>query len=331
MNTFVFTCGDINGIGPEIVIKCINKISGNSQNKLIFICPGNVFKKTSQFRHPTFKYEISKNRINQIPGVVSILDTGHFKMDTGFPTVASGEASYSAIEKSFQLANQKKVDGIITAPISKTAINLAGYNFPGHTEMYAQWSKVNDYVMMFLSNKMIAALVTIHNPIKKVSSLLSKRRLHTAIKVIYNTSKNDLGISKPKIAILGFNPHAGENGLIGDEEIRIIKPVIEENKFRENLYGPYSPDAFFANRLYKKFDIIVGMYHDQVLIPFKLINFGKGVNYTAGLNLVRTSPDHGVAFDIAGKNAANENSILEAFFYAEKIVKNRKSNVTNIS
>ena len=217
-------------------------------------------------------------------------------------------------------------DAVITAPISKTAIKIAGKNFPGHTEMLAGWCNVKNFVMMFLSGKMNAAIATIHEPVKKVPGLITKELLSNKIEVIYNSLKNDLRINSPLIAVLGLNPHAGENGLIGDEEEKIIKPFVLNYKFSEYLRGPFSPDAFFANRLYKNFDLVFGMYHDQVLSPFKLINFGSGVNFTAGLPIVRTSPDHGTAFDIAGKGIADESSIISAFIYAKRIVKNRNSN-----
>ena len=173
---------------------------------------------------------------------------------------------------------------------------------------------------------MNAALITIHKPIKEVSSLISKELISDKLEVIINSMNKDFNIKSPSIAVLGLNPHAGENGLIGDEEKNIIEPIIKKFKKKVNITGPFVPDAFFANHSYKNFDIVIGMYHDQVLIPFKMLNFSSGINYTAGLPIVRTSPDHGTAFDIAGKNLANELSILEAYHYAENIVNNRIAN-----
>ena len=192
--------------------------------------------------------------------------------------------------------------------------------------MYAEWSNVSNFVMMFLSKKMNAALATIHEPIINVPKLINLKNLKNKLNVIINSLVTDLGIKNPKIAVLGLNPHAGEEGLIGKEEQSILRPLLNLNEFSNYLSGPFSPDAFFANRLYKNYDLVLGMYHDQVLIPFKLINFGSGVNYTAGLPIVRTSPDHGTAFDIAGKSLANESSFLEAYKYAKKIVNNREKN-----
>ncbi len=324
MNKFVFTCGDINGIGPEIVIKALNKLALQSRDKFIFICPLNVFNRASEIIKPKFDFHVTK-KINLLDDrSVTILNIGSFKQNIGKPTVSSGKAAFQAIEISFELTKNKIANAVITAPISKSAIQMAGKKFPGHTEMYAEWCGVKYFVMMFLSKKMNAALATIHEPLKNIPKLLTKEIIIRKLEIIIASLRDDLKIISPKIAILGLNPHAGENGLIGMEEQKMIIPLISKCKFSEFLSGPYSPDAFFANRLYKNFDLVFGMYHDQVLIPFKLINFGAGVNYTAGLPIIRTSPDHGTAFDIAGKGIANESSLLQAFLYAKQIVKNRR-------
>ncbi len=324
MNKFIFTCGDINGIGPEIVIKALNKIAVNRKNKFIFICPVNVFNNNIKIIKPKFEFKIAELNENNFVSNVTILNTGFVKQKIGYATIDSGKAAFLSIKKSFELINNKFADAIITAPISKHAVNLAGDKFPGHTEMYAKWCGVNNFVMMFLSNKMNAALATIHEPIKNIPKLLTYDLIIQKLEVIISSIKNDLNISSPKIAVLGLNPHAGENGLIGFEEKEILVPIISSKKYSKILNGPFSSDAFFANHLYKKFDLVLGMYHDQTLIPFKLINFGEGVNFTAGLPIVRTSPDHGTAFDIAGQGIANESSIIKAFYYAKKITLNRK-------
>jgi 4-hydroxythreonine-4-phosphate dehydrogenase len=323
MNKFVFTCGDINGIGPEIIVKSLNRITKSSNDGFIFICPQNIFKSVTKIIKPEFEYKIADMIKPKNPKQVLILNTGSYKQKIGASTIDSGRASFDAIKTSFEIIKEGYCQAVITAPISKTAINMAGKNFPGHTEMYARWCGSENFVMMFLSSKMNAALATIHEPVKKIPGLINKKFLDKKIEVICKALIYDLGIKLPHVAVLGLNPHAGENGLIGNEEEKIIKPFILNSKFRECLTGPFSPDAFFANRMYKKFDLIFGMYHDQVLIPFKLINFGSGVNFTAGLPIVRTSPDHGTAFDIAGKGKADESSIIKAFYYAKKIVNNR--------
>jgi 4-hydroxythreonine-4-phosphate dehydrogenase len=325
MNKFAFTCGDINGVGPEIVIKSLNKLCRHSKSKFIFICPGNVFKLSAKEHKPEFDFKIA-DEISAISGQpeVLVLNIGNFPRKTGKPTKDSGRASFLAIKTAFDLAYAKTIDGIITAPISKRAIKMAGVEFPGHTEMLARWCRIKDFVMLFLSGKMNAALLTIHEPVSRAVKLISREMILKKLRVTEDALIKDLKIRTPKIAVLGLNPHAGEGGLIGSEEMEKIKPALDEFKGASIISGPYSPDAFFGSGSFKNFDLILGMYHDQVLIPFKLLNFNSGVNYTAGLPVVRTSPDHGTAYDIAGKNVADPSSILHAFSYAEKIVRNRR-------
>lgn len=326
MKKFVFTCGDINGIGPEIVIKTLNKISSKTKNKFYFVCPANVFKETAKFVKPKFKYEIVKRVVNSSISPVQIIDLGNARINPGKATAVSGRISYLSIKSAFELTADKEADSMITAPISKTAFKIANIKFPGHTEMLAKWSGTKNYVMMFLSKKLNAALLTIHKPIKMVPGLLTKERLINILNILNQTLKADLNIQKPKIAVLGLNPHAGENGIIGGEEKKIIKPVVKSLQPANRISGPFSSDAFFGAGMYRNYDLILGIYHDQVLIPFKLLNFSSGVNYTAGLKIIRTSPDHGVAFDIAWKNEADESSILQAYKFAELISKNRTRN-----
>jgi 4-hydroxy-L-threonine phosphate dehydrogenase PdxA len=184
--------------------------------------------------------------------------------------------------------------------------------------------------MMFLSRKMKASLVSIHEPIRNVTRIIKEKQLHNIFNVVINSLHNDFNLHNPKIAVLGLNPHAGESGAIGNEEQDIIIPALKNYTLNKYLAGPFSPDAFFANRSYKNYDMVIGMYHDQLLIPFKLLNFGGGVNYTAGLPIIRTSPDHGVAYDIAGKNLANPSSMIQAYKYAVSILKNRIRNDRNL-
>ena len=326
MNKILFTCGDVNGIGPEIIIKSLNSITLNSGNKFYVVCPRETFLETSEIVKPRFNFLFSDKFNDTEKGTVSVITLKDVSRKYGYSTKASGKTAYNAIKLAVELANAKSIDSIITAPISKTAFKMAGINFPGHTEMLAEYSNTKNFVMMFLSRKMKASLVSIHEPVKNVSRHINGKKLHTTFDVVIQSLKNDFNIYKPKIAVLGLNPHAGENGAIGDEEEKTIKPAIRKYRPNEFLSGPYSPDAFFANRLYRDFDMVIGMYHDQLLIPFKLLNFGGGVNYTAGLPIVRTSPDHGVAYDIAGKNFADPSSMIQAYKYAEIIVKNRKRN-----
>lgn len=324
----VFTCGDINGIGPEIAIKSFQRLFDKKKNEcLIYIAPQNVFefyydhlKSKFPFKYVTVNEEFSHNYLN----IIKLNDT---IFAPGKISGRSGKISYLSIIKSLELIKAQKADVLITSPISKEAIYKGGIIIPGHTELLAKFDNSRDYLMMFLSNQIKAALLTIHEPIKNIPELIDESKIISAVKMLNLTAKKDFGIMKPKIALLGLNPHAGENGLIGNEEKEIIIPTIKKLKQNYILDGPFVPDAFWGNKIFKKYDIILGMYHDQVLIPFKLLHFNSGVNFTAGLSLIRTSPDHGTAFDIAGKMTADPSSLLNSYYFARKIFKNRKKHL----
>ncbi|NPV10759.1 MAG: 4-hydroxythreonine-4-phosphate dehydrogenase PdxA [Ignavibacteria bacterium] len=304
------TCGDINGIGPEITIKAIKNLRGDY--KFYLIGPKNIFLNL-----------ISKLKLEDYSNI-EFVDLGKYSQNLGSPTVMSGKLSLKAIYESLKLWDEKIIDVVVTAPISKEAISKAGSNFPGHTEIYASHFKTKNFVMMFLSNSFYAGLATIHIPIKDVPRVLNLELLENKISIVRKTLIQDFNIRSPKIAVLGLNPHAGESDLIGTEETQIIEPAIIKlsgNKF--GIYGPFSSDGFFGRKEYKNYDCVFGMYHDQVLIPFKLLNFNNGVNFTAGLPIIRTSPDHGTAFNLAGKNLADHRSMLEAIKFAIKIFKTR--------
>jgi 4-hydroxythreonine-4-phosphate dehydrogenase len=327
MQTYAFTCGDINGIGPEICLKTFNKILPKKSYRVVFFCPANVFIDTCQLVNPGYEFVITKNwadvKNSEFP--LTVFDIGKANVSIGKPTKTSGKFSY----KSIKLAHKSITDGIssamITAPISKTSFNLAGINYPGHTELLGDLSKCKNFVMTFLSEEYITAMVSIHVPIKNVSAKITQKKLFNTVEVIEKSLVQDFKIAKPKISVLGLNPHSGEDGQIGKEEIKIIEPAIKKMNSK-NVDGPFVADAYFGNKLYKKYDATIGMYHDQVLIPFKMINFEDGVNYTAGLPIVRTSPDHGTAFNIAWKNRASSSSMFAAFRWARRIVKNRNAN-----
>lgn len=325
MVRLVFTCGDINGIGPEICLKTFNKIYNPRKRQIIFLCPANVFLNTAQIVKPEFQYQvITKSSFGIIDkSKVTIIDSGYAKQTVGKETKTSGRVSYNSIIDSVKLIQSGFADVLITAPISKQAFHLSGINFPGHTELLASLSHTKKYMMLFVSKKMKCGLATIHLSIKKIHKSVTKENLTNSINTLKNSLRNDFGISEPQIAVLGLNPHAGEDGNIGNEESKIISPVIKSYNDK-NVSGPFVPDAFFGNHLYSKFDAVLGMYHDQVLIPFKMLNFNTGINFTAGLRFVRTSPDHGTAFDIAGKGIANQGSMIQSTLWAEKIFMNRK-------
>ena len=244
------------------------------------------------------------------------------KQKYGNPDAASGKASIKALEKAYTFIKSHPNTALVTAPISKEAVKKAGYKYPGHTEMLAGWSGTENFVMMFLSKKMKGALLTIHEPLAQVSSLLTKEFVDAKVRVIVDTLKKDFGKKTPKVALLGLNPHAGENGTIGREEKEVFSAVI--NKHKNIIDGPFPADAFFGMQSFKKYDCVIAPYHDQLLIPFKLLSFDDGVNFTAGLPFIRTSPDHGTAFNIAGKGEASPKSIIAAADAAYKLLKKRK-------
>ena len=327
MQRLFFTCGDINGIGPEITLKTFNKIYDPSKRRIVYLCPSNVFEQTVSIVAPKFKYVLTRSPNRELinSDKVVIVDLGKAKQKIGFPSSYAGKVAYKSIVNSFQLYEKYSGDAIITAPISKTSFFLADLNFPGQTEIFANLCNSKNYMMVFLSNKIICGLLTIHEPIEKVPKLINRSGLIKSVQILENVLRKDLNIISPKIAVLGLNPHAGENGKIGNEELKIIEPAIN-GLGKQIVSGPFVPDAFFAMKQYKNYNAVLGMYHDQVLIPFKMMNFNSGVNYTAGLPVIRTSPDHGTAYDIAGKGIADSKSITEAVYWAEKISRNRKKN-----
>ncbi len=310
--TGVVTCGDINGIGPEIALKAIEKMLGVKDLNFVLVIPGNVYALASE----KTGIDLSNNPL------VTINNIGDFPINQGIPTKESGEAAYKALVAGFKITEENRNSFLVTAPISKYAFRLAGVNFPGHTELLAEWSGSSEFVMMFLSDRFKCALATIHVPLGDVSKLVTSDLLRGCLKTVIATLKIDFSIHEPKIAVLGLNPHAGENGLIGSEEIDVIKPVLQE--FSETVEGPFPPDAFFARKQHLSFDIYVALYHDQGLIPFKLLTAGSGVNFTAGLDLIRTSPDHGTAYDIAWQNKADFTSMMEAIDWGHRVCSNRR-------
>ena len=215
------------------------------------------------------------------------------------------------------------IQGLVTAPIHKKNVQSADFNFTGHTPFLKEITKATDVLMLLYADNLRVALVTEHVPVKTIIQNITKEVILSKLNLLHQTLRRDFGIDKPKIAVLGLNPHAGDEGLIGNEEEQVIAPAIKEAKQNMLVFGPYSADAFFARRSYLKFDAVLAMYHDQGLIPFKTIAMGEGVNFTAGLPFVRTSPDHGTALDIAGKNQADITSFTTAVFECVDIINRR--------
>ncbi len=327
------TCGDINGIGPEIIVKYIDSAfadtgkSGRENEKYVIIIPHDVFEHYHKALKAEFSYEVINDSDVYIAGghrsrvFVFALDNAGFR--PGEPTTDSGSTAFNSILKSYELVDSGFIDFIVTAPISKYAFKLAGIDFPGHTELYAALDKSSDFMMCFLSENFNCGLATIHEPLLKVSSLITMNLLENKLEVIRKMLKYDLLRESPEIAVLGLNPHAGENGVLGTEEQIIINPFVQRHA--AFLRGPFPPDAFFGRRMFKEYDFVFGMYHDQLLIPFKLLNQNSGVNYTAGLSFVRTSPDHGTGYNIAGKLTADCSSLSEAVKWGARIASNRRN------
>ncbi|MDI9355737.1 MAG: 4-hydroxythreonine-4-phosphate dehydrogenase PdxA [Chitinophagaceae bacterium] len=322
------TIGDINGIGPEIIIKSLL-----DERILDFFTPV-IYGSEEIFDHYMKILNISHFRLHNIetitnisPGKIYIINTQNRKIhiQTGKESQEAGKYALSSLQKAVHDLKNKYIDAIVTAPISKQSMQSDEFSFPGHTEYLAEAFQCNNYIMMMVSAFMKIGLVTGHIPIQQVSQKLTKELVKHKIKIMYNTLQEDFLIARPTISVLGLNPHCGEKGLLGNEEKNIIEPAILELK-EENytVFGPFPSDGFFGNLLYKKYDGIVAMYHDQALIPFKMLSFETGVNYTAGMPYIRTSPDHGTAFSIAGKNIASELSFREAMFLATKLSTNRK-------
>jgi len=312
------TMGDPAGIGPEI---CAKAMTSPEVQKLADCL---VIGDRKSIRHGLKVARIEGIEINSIknvaeakfvPGVIDVLDLNNVdlpRLKVGQVSKAAGKAAVEYIEKAIDLAKNGMIDGMVTAPINKEAIHKAGYHYQGHTELLASRTKSKNYAMLFVSEKFWVMLATTHMPLRKVSGSLKKDKILKLIKLAHETLLNLRG-KEPKIGVAGLNPHAGESGIFGNEEKKIIKPAIEEaRKLGINVNGPVSPDAIFYLANVGMFDLVIAMYHDQGLIPLKLLSFSHSVNVTVGLPIIRTSVDHGTGFDIAGKGWANPSSMIEA-------------------
>ena len=322
--------GDINGIGLEVIIKSF-------LDPAIFdLCTPVVFgsNKTASFHRKALNIEdFSFNQIKEVseanPKRANIINVYEedVNIELGKQTADGGKYALKSLEAAAYALAQGKINVLVTAPINKENIQSPDFNFPGHTEYLESKFGDGNSLMLLVSDTLRVAVATGHIPVTKVAEVLTSELIIKKIQTLHKSLIQDFNIQKPKIAVLGLNPHAGDNGVIGDEEKNIILPAI--NKVKEDgliVYGPYAADGFFGNETYKKFDAVLAMYHDQGLIPFKTISFNSGVNYTAGLPVVRTSPDHGTAYDIAGKNKGSEESFRKAIFTAIDIYKTRKGN-----
>ncbi len=321
------TLGDLNGIGPEVVVKALadNRIL----NHITPVIYGST-KALSFYRKimkiDDFNYSQVKTVNNAHPKRINVLNcwSEMVEIKPGVVTEEGGKYAFKSLEMAVKHLKEEQIDAIVTAPINKKNIQSDKFNFIGHTEYLTKELGAEDSLMMMVAEELRVGVVTAHIPLNVVSKNINKGMLESKLKILINTLKNDFGIDKPKIALLGLNPHAGEEGLLGQEELDVISPLMTELKKKGHLlFGPFPADGFFGNGEYKKYDGILAMYHDQGLVPFKLLSFERGVNYTAGLKRIRTSPDHGTAFGIAGKNVADPTSMREAIFLAADIARQR--------
>lgn len=322
-----FSCGDLNGIGIEIIIKTL------SDSRILDFCTPVVFannKSLNFYRKSlpdvnftfTIIKDIARPNIKQV-NVYSCWEED-VAITPGQLNETGGKYAFKSLQAAVEALQNKQIQGIVTAPIHKKNIQSAEFNYSGHTPYFKDAFKVDDVVMLMVASNIRVGLLTEHIPVTELASHITGAAIASKLRIMNTSLIKDFGIDKPKIAVLGLNPHAGDEGLIGKEEETIIKPAIKEARNNNLLaFGPYSADAFFARAQYEKFDAVLAMYHDQGLIPFKSLAIGEGVNYTAGLPIVRTSPDHGTAFDIAGKGIADASSFVAATFECIEIINRR--------
>ena len=321
------TIGDLNGIGPEVVIKAL------TDPRLLNVITPVVYGSSrvlSYYRKlmglEEFNYSQVKTKGQFFPKAINVVNCWEeeIKITPGQASRESGRAALLSLRKVVEDVKEGLLDGFVTAPIDKNTIHSDEFPFRGHTEYLTQTFEATESLMLMVGESLKVGLVTEHVPVKEVSGYITQERVELKIRLMELSLKKDFQIGKPKIAVLGLNPHAGDEGLIGDEENLVIKPVIADLKNKGKLiFGPYPADGFFGSGQHQKFDGTLAMYHDQGLVPFKYIAFENGVNFTAGLPTVRTSPDHGTAYSIAGKNLADESSLRHAIFLATDIIKNR--------
>lgn len=318
--------GDINGIGPEIVLKAFE------DPRMLEFCTPVIFAHTKMLsflkRHfkLNIKFQGTSSADKSIPGKINVVNTwkNNPKIEFGQEHKAAGGFAIKSLRAATNALKEEHIDVLVTAPIHKNNIQADDFKFPGHTDFLEQ--ELGGNALMFMVSENIkVGLFTDHVPLKDISSKITPELIKRKIQTIKLSLQQDFKIAVPKIAVMGINPHTGDDGVIGKEDDEVIRPTLKEiNNHGQYVYGPYAADSFFGTKNYKNFDAIIAAYHDQGLIPFKTLSFGEGVNYTAGLNYIRTSPDHGTGFDIAGKNEANPSSFIKAIFVGINIYKNRQ-------
>lgn len=318
--------GDLNGIGVELILKTFE------DKRMFELCTPIVFASDKVITY--YKKELKHNHPVHVTSDASKLQEGKLNIvnawtefvdiQPGTPTEVSGQKAFQSLEAATEALKNNQVDVLLTAPISKENIQSESFNFPGHTE-YLESKIAGESLMILMSEDLKIGLVTGHIPVSEVSKSLNAELIQKKVDIMYQSLLQDFAIARPKIAVLGLNPHCGDHGVIGTEDDELIKPILTSYQEQGKLiYGPYAADGFFGNKSYLNFDGVISMYHDQGLVGFKAVSFGKGVNFTAGLEKVRVSPDHGTAFDLAGKGLANADSFKEALEQGIAICRSRK-------
>ena len=322
------SCGDVNGISLEILMKIFLEKALFKECILVLYVPVKIlveYKKKIKFKNFTFQVIQSLEKAS--PNKLNIVDfhVPDIHLNLGKSTNAAAQVAVNSLDLAIKDLKNNFIDILLTLPLNKQNISLIKQDFIGHTEYLSERFNNKTNLMLLCGNNLKIATVTNHISVSKVSDTITKPLLESKIDIFIKTLKRDFLILKPKIGLLSLNPHCGDNGLIGEEDDKIIAPVVSSLFSKGYLvYGPYAADGFFGSRNYMNFDGVLGMYHDQALIPFKTLSFGNGVNYTSGLPIIRVSPDHGVGYDIAGKGIANHKSLLSSVLLGLKIYSNRK-------
>lgn len=330
------TIGDVNGIGPEVALKTVQVLSGSEAIEPVLVGPEPLWRNAlDQARSgrggtdPTDELDWG-----DVVEDAEIEDVAMEPADSSLPrpgaiSAEAGRVAMRAVERAVDLCAEGTVSAMVTAPISKEGVRAAGWEIPGHTEFIADRVGTSGYAMMMTAEELRVALLTTHVPLRAVAELLDRTLIEEKLDVVVRALRTDFGIADPSIAVLGLNPHAGDGGVIGTEEESLIRPLLAERiETGHSVDGPFAADAFFARQRYEPFDAILAPYHDQGLIPFKMLAAGKGVNVTVGLPIVRTSPDHGTAFDIAGTGRADPSSMVAAARLAGTIARRRLAQVS---
>lgn len=322
-----FSCGDINGIGVEIIIKSL------SDNRMLDLLTPVIFASNRVINFykkglPDFNFNFTSlrdfNKIN--PKQINIFNCWEEEVliNPGELNETGGAYAVKSLRAATQALKEGKINALVTAPIHKKNVHSSEFPYTGHTPFFKDFFEQKDVLMLLAAGNFRVGLVTEHVAVKDIAGHITRENILSKINILHSSLKRDFNIDRPKIAILALNPHAGDEGLIGSEEEEIIRPAVKEAKHHNMIVmGPYSADAFFARGYQNRFDAVLAMYHDQGLIPLKSLAFGEGINFTAGLPYIRTSPDHGTALDIAGKNKADQSSFIAAIFGALDILKNR--------